>query len=140
MNVRRLLVRQVSGPAVAFVRKVVGAAVPDVVKVAVLVDIAGTAAALVCTIGKLRRLDPGVVDAYVSDPAGVRAVLGRGRWLSSMLRHVPAAPCGPAAVLTPVVALSAARSPRRASRRAQTPAAESALFSVTVAQGGGGRR
>lgn len=137
MNARWLLARHLAGPAVTVVRKVVGAAVPDVVKVAALVEIAGAAAAMARTIVKLRHIDPAAVDAYVSDPVDARATLGRGRWLPTMVRHVPTAPSGPAPVLAPVVPLRPVPARRRSSRRGGPASGQPGLFSVTEVRGGG---
>ncbi|MET7401179.1 hypothetical protein ABZS66_47645 [Dactylosporangium sp. NPDC005572] len=67
----------------------------DTVRVAALVEISAAAAALARTVVKLRHLDPDLIAPHVSDRTDLRAVLGRGRWLPTMVRHVPALTAGP---------------------------------------------
>src|SRR5262249_26057712 len=61
----------------------------DAVRVAALVEISAAAAALARTVVRLRHLDPDLIAPLVSDRTDLRAVLGRGRWLPTMCRHVP---------------------------------------------------
>jgi hypothetical protein len=135
---RGVLVRGLSRAGICAARAVVCAAVPDVVKVAALVNIAGAAASLARSVAKLRRIDPAMVDQYVTDRADARAVLGRGRWLPTMVRAVPV----PADIYTePVpapgrVGSAAAASTGRGSRRGGG-ADHPVLF--TWPTGGGGR-
>lgn len=74
------LVAVLAGRGVRAVRDVYRLPVPDAVRVA----------ALARTIVKLRHLDLEQVAPHVTDRADLRAVLGRGRWLPTMTRHVPA--------------------------------------------------
>ncbi|WP_459839272.1 hypothetical protein [Catenuloplanes niger] len=74
---------------IAAVRHVYVSCPVDVLRVAALVEISAAAASLARTIVKLNHLDPAGIAPYVSDPADMRAVLGRGRWLPTMIRHVP---------------------------------------------------
>jgi len=84
------LVAVLAGRGVRAVRDVYRLPVPDAVRVAALVEISAAAAALARTIVKLRHLDLEQVAPHVTDRADLRAVLGRGRWLPTMTRHVPA--------------------------------------------------
>jgi hypothetical protein len=99
----------------------------DALRVAALVEISAAAASLARTIVKLRRLDPDLIAPHVSDRTDLRAVLGRGRWLPTMTRHVPAPPAGPVDLPTPVRV--PARPTRRRTRR-PLRAGQAALFPV----------
>jgi hypothetical protein len=85
-------VLQLAAPGVGAVRDVFLADLADVERAAVLVEIAGAAAVLARTIYKYRHVDPVVLDELVSRRADVGAVLGRGRWLPTMVWHVPEPP------------------------------------------------
>ncbi len=89
MRTYRRAVAAVAGPGVRAARTVYSHTTPDVLRVAALVEISAAAAALARTIVKLRRLDPDLIAPHVADPTDLRAVLGRGRWLPTMTRHVP---------------------------------------------------
>jgi hypothetical protein len=132
MATRRMIVRYVSGPALLAVRDVMACGVPDVVKVAALVEIAGAAATLARSMVKLRHLDPAGLYPYAADVVDVRAVLGRGRWLPTMVRHVLAPPDGLAPQWLAVP-------PARSARSARLPAAEPGLFPAPT-PGSGVRR
>jgi len=110
----------------------------DAVRVAALVEISAAAAALARTVVRLRRLDPDLIRPHVADAVDLRAVLGRGRWLPTMTRHVPVPPADavPVAELLPAaVPAPAARSVRRrAARRRAVPAEQGALFAATVGE------
>lgn len=56
----------------------------DVLRLAVLVEVAGTAAALARTLARVRHVDPAALLPYTTRPVDVYAVLGRGRWLPTM--------------------------------------------------------
>lgn len=88
MTVRRVVVRKLTAYGLAAVRQVYLSTPIDVLRVAALVEISAAAAALARTIVKLHHLDPASIAPYVSDPVDMRAVLGRGRWLPTMIRHV----------------------------------------------------
>jgi hypothetical protein len=87
--------RLLAGPAITATRDIYLRGATDLLRVAALVEVAGAAAALARTIAKHRHLDPMVLREYITDPVDLRAVLGRGGWLPTMTRHVPAPPCGP---------------------------------------------
>jgi len=87
---QRAVVAAVTGPAVSAARDVYLGVPSDVVRVAALVEIAAVAANLARTVVKLRHLDPALVAPHVKDVTDLHAVLGRGRWLPTMIRYVPA--------------------------------------------------
>ncbi|KAB1108940.1 hypothetical protein F6X54_20860 [Micromonospora aurantiaca] len=107
----------------------------DAVRVAALVEISAAAAALARTVVKLRRLDPDLIAPHVADRVDLRAVLGRGRWLPTMIRHVPAPLTGP----VDLAALGPARMPvrRRVVRRRPGSPGQGSLFAATVTVGEG---
>ena len=129
---RRELVGLLAGPAVLATRDVYARSSSDVLRVAALVEISAAAAALARTVTKLRHVDPGLIVPHVRDAVDVYAVLGRGRWLPSMTRHVPLPPSGPVPVglLLPAV-LEPARIVRR--RRAAQSLAASLFDAVPTA-------
>ncbi|WP_033344544.1 hypothetical protein [Catenuloplanes japonicus] len=88
MTARRVVVRKITAYGLAAVRQVYLSTPIDVLRVAALVEISAAAATLARTIVKLHHLDPASIAPYVSDPVDMRAVLGRGRWLPTMIRHV----------------------------------------------------
>lgn len=92
MTVRHIVVHRLAAPGLAAVRDVYTSHPGDVLRVAALVEISAAAAALARTVVRLRHLDPATITAYVSDPTDASAVLGRGRWLPTMTRHVPRPP------------------------------------------------
>jgi hypothetical protein len=132
---RRELVGLLAGPAVLAARDVYVRSSSDVLRVAALVEISAAAAALARTVTKLRHVDPGLVVPHVRDAVDVYAVLGRGRWLPSMTRHVPLPPSGPipAGLLLPAV-LEPAQIVRRR-RAAQSLAASLFDAPAAVAEG-----
>jgi hypothetical protein len=93
------------------------------------------AAALARTIVKLRRLDPDLIGPHVADRADLRAVLGRGRWLPTMCRHVgePSTAPVPVAVLLPAVLPG--RPARRRVVRRRVDAKQAPLFAITGTEG-----
>jgi hypothetical protein len=90
VRAHRSTVAAVSAPAVTAVRDLYAGVPSDVVRVAALVEIAAAAANLARTVVKLRHLDPALVAPHVKDVTDLHAVLGRGRWLPTMIRYVPA--------------------------------------------------
>jgi hypothetical protein len=124
-----------AGPAIVAARDVYARSSSDVLRVAALVEISAAAAALARTVTKLRHVDPGLIVPHVRDAVDVYAVLGRGRWLPSMTRHVPLPPSGPVPVglLLPAV-LEPARVVRRR-RTAQSLAASLFAVPAAVAEG-----
>jgi hypothetical protein len=132
---RREVVGLLAGPAVLAARDVYARSSSDVLRIAALVEISAAAAALARTVTKLRHVDPGLIVPHVRDAVDVYAVLGRGRWLPSMTRHVPLPPSGPMPVglLLPAV-LEPARVVRRR-RAAQTVAASLFDAPSAVAEG-----
>ena len=86
------VVAALAGPGIRAAREVYLSVPSDALRVAALVEISAAAAALARTIVKLRRLDPELVAPHVTDCTDLRAVLGQGRWLPTMVRHVPASP------------------------------------------------
>lgn len=94
MTTRRL-VAWLAGPGIRAAREVYLSVPSDALRVAALVEISAAAAALARTIVKLRRLDPELVAPHVADRTDLGVVLGRGRWLPTMTRHVPAPPALP---------------------------------------------
>ena len=132
---RRELVGLLAGPAILATRDVYARSSSDVLRVAALVEISAAAAALARTVTKLQHVDPGLIVPHVRDAVDVYAVLGRGRWLPSMTRHVPQPPSGPVPVglLLPAV-LEPARLVRRR-RAAQTLAASLFDAPAAVAEG-----
>jgi hypothetical protein len=111
---RRELVALLAGPAVLAARDVYARSSSDVLRVAALVEISAAAAALARTVVKLRHVDPALIVPHARHEVDVYAVLGLGRWLPSMTRHVPRPPSGPIPVglLLPAV-LETARANRR---------------------------
>ncbi|SIR92116.1 hypothetical protein [Micromonospora avicenniae] len=105
----------------------------DAVRVAALVEISAAAAALARTVVKLRHLDPDLIAPHVSDRTDLRAVLGRGRWLPTMTRHVPAPQTGP----VDLAALMPTRTPvhRRVVRRRPGSPGQGSLFASAVGEG-----
>jgi hypothetical protein len=135
MKTHRRTVAVLAGPGVAAARRVYLTTPSDAVRVAALVEISAAAAALARTVVKLRHLDPDLIAPHVTDRVDLRAVLGRGRWLPTMVRHVPAPPKGPVAlgVLFPAVLPTQPRARRTARRRLVVPA-QSPLFSLTAGE------
>ena len=130
----RRTVMRLAGPGIRAVREVYTTVPADAVRVAALVEIAAAAAALARTVVKLRHLDPDLIAPHVADRVDLRAVLGRGRWLPTMTRHVPAPESGS----VNLAALAPARMPvrRRVIRRAGTPG-QGFLFTATANVGEG---
>lgn len=115
----RRTVTRLASPGVRAAREVYLSCPIDLLRVAALVDIAGAAASLARTVVKLRHLDPVALSAHVADPTDLRAVLGRGRWLPTMTRHIGQPTTEPAPVFaTPPRAASVQH---RAARRAGNP-------------------
>jgi hypothetical protein len=131
MRTHRRTVKALAGPGILAARNVYLTVPADAIRVAALVEISAAAASLARTVVKLRRLDPDLIAPHVSDRVDLRAVLGRGRWLPTMTRHVPAPPSGPVdlATLLPA-ALPARRMLRRTVRRRVSASGQGSLFTV----------
>ncbi|GAB3184452.1 hypothetical protein FHX75_121324 [Micromonospora palomenae] len=129
----RRTVMRLAGPGVRAARDVYTTVPADAVRVAALVEIAAAAAALARTVVKLRHLDPDLIAPHVADRVDLRAVLGRGRWLPTMTRHVPAPESGP----VDLAALMPARPPvrRRVVRRRPGSPGQASLFASVVGEG-----
>lgn len=127
----RRTVLRLAGPGIRAAREVYTTVPADAVRVAALVEISAAAAALARTVVKLRHLDPDLIAPHVADRTDLRAVLGRGRWLPTMTRHVPAPESGPVdlATLLPVR--------RRVVRRRPGTPGQDSLFAAaaTAAEG-----
>ncbi|HEX8344192.1 MAG TPA: hypothetical protein VF657_05545 [Actinoplanes sp.] len=126
MKTHRRTVALLAGPGIRTAREVYATVPSDTIRVAALVEIAAGAAALARTLVKLRHLDPDLIAPHVSDVVDMRAVLGRGRWLPTMTRHVPAPPSGP----VPTTALQPSRSVRRRAVRRPAHVGQGSLFPV----------
>ncbi|GAA2562097.1 hypothetical protein GCM10010435_37570 [Winogradskya consettensis] len=122
MKTHRRTVALLAGPALRTAREVYTTVPSDTVRVAALVEIAAGAAALARTLVKLRHLDPDLIAPHVSYPEDLRAVLGRGRWLPTMIRSVPEPPEGEPPAILP------ARSVRRRVQRRGHSSGQGALF------------
>lgn len=129
MKTHRRTVAAVAGPGIAAARSVYTGVPSDAVRVAALVEISAAAASLARTVVKLRRLDLDLIAPHVVEPVDLRAVLGRGRWLPTMTRHVPEPTSGPVdiAALLPAV-LPARPIRRRAVRRHPAAPGQAPLF------------
>ncbi|MET8369482.1 hypothetical protein ACPXB1_07435 [Micromonospora sp. DT68] len=129
----RRTVMRLAGPGIQAAREVYTTVPSDAVRVAALVEIAAAAAALARTVVKLRHLDPDLIAPHVSDRVDLRAVLGRGRWLPTMTRHVPAPESGP----VNLAALLPTRTPvrRRVVRRGPGTPGQAALFAAAGGEG-----
>jgi hypothetical protein len=136
MKTRRRTVHVLAAPGIHAARQVYTTIPCDVLRVAALVEIAAAAAAMARTVVKLRHLDPDLIAPHVADPVDLRAVLGRGRWLPTMTRHVPAPPSGPVDLATLAPAVLPTRSARRrTTRRRVAPAGQSTLFALAAGEG-----
>ena len=132
---RRRAVVTLAAPGIGAAREVYQKVPADAVRVAALVEMAAAAASLARTVMRLRRLDARSILPLVSDGTDLRAVLGRGRWLPAMTRHVPdpgSRPVDLSALIRTVSAAPVAPASvrRRATRRAVAPG-QSSLFDAT---------
>ena len=75
-------------PVLAGVRVVWLSPSSPLVKVAALVEVAGSAASLARLLTRSRHVDPRIVSALVEYPIDVPAVLGHGRWAPHTPRPV----------------------------------------------------
>ena len=136
MRTHRRTVTLLAGPGIHAARYVYTHVPADALRVAALVEISAAAAALARTVVKLRRLDPDLIAPHVTDPTDLRAVLGRGRWLPTMTRHVPAPASGPvrvAELFPAVVSVPVPRSRSMRRRAARRPAVgQGSLFPLTA--------
>jgi hypothetical protein len=117
----RTVVRLLAAPAIVAVRELYVSRASDPLRVAALVDVAGSAATLARTIARLHHIDPASVAGAVSDPVDLYAALGRGQWLPAMTRHVAEPP-------------TRLRAPRR--RRPEPLGAQVDLLPVALRGGG----
>ncbi|MFC4089124.1 hypothetical protein [Micromonospora sp. GCM10011541] len=133
VKTHRRTVMRLAGPGIRAARDVYTTIPADAVRVAALVEISAAAAALARTVVKLRHLDPDLIAPHVSDRVDLRAVLGRGRWLPTMTRHVPAPLSGP----VDLAALAPVRPVRRRviRRRPGSPGQASLFAAATVGEG-----
>ena len=131
MKTYRRTVAVLASPGIQAAREVYTSVPSDALRVAALVEMSAAAAALARTLVKLRRLDPDLIAPHVADVVDLRAVLGRGRWLPTMIRHVPVPPCDPVPVagLMPAV-VPVHRSVRHRARRSDRSAVQDALVQV----------
>jgi hypothetical protein len=120
---------RLAGPGIRVAREVYTTVPADAVRVAALVEIAAAAAALARTVVKLRHLDPDLIAPHVSDRVDLRAVLGRGRWLPTMTRHVPVPESGPVDLPAVAPARPVAARRRVVRRRAGAPG-QAVLFAA----------
>lgn len=81
MTPQRRIAAFLTGPGIRAARIIYRLPVADVLRVAALVELSAAAAADVLHILPC-----------VADPADLYAVLGRGRWLPTMTRHIPQPP------------------------------------------------
>jgi hypothetical protein len=131
VRTHRRTVHVLAAPGIDAARQIYITVPSDAVKVAALIEIAAAAASLARTVVKLRHLDPDLIAPHVADPVDLRAVLGRGRWLPTMTRHVPAPPSGPVDLATLTPAVLPARPVRRVTRRRRASAGQGSLFALT---------
>ncbi|MGK5520784.1 hypothetical protein ACSNN9_15690 [Micromonospora sp. URMC 107] len=129
----RRTVMRLAGPGIRAAREVYTTIPADAVRVAALVEIAAAAAALARTVVKLRHLDPDLIAPHVADRVDLRAVLGRGRWLPTMTRHVPAPDSGPVDLAALMPARPIAR--RRVVRRRPGQPGQGSLFTAAKMEG-----
>jgi hypothetical protein len=135
MRTHRRTVAVLAAPGIRAAREVYTTVPADAIRVAALVEIAAAAASLARTVVRLRRLDPDLIAPHVVDVTDLRAVLGRGRWLPTMIRHVPApapatAPGGPTEVSSGPVPRP--RSVRHRMVRSARQGAQDALFQISA--------
>ncbi len=130
MKTHRRTVTLLAGPGVRAAREVYTTVPSDALRVAALVEISAAAAALARTVVKLRRLDPDLIAPHVRDTTDLRAVLGRGRWLPGMCRHVPAPASGPVPVAELVSAVAPLPRSVRHRRTRRFVTGQGSLFAV----------
>jgi hypothetical protein len=136
VKTHRRTVHILAAPGIDAARQIYTTVPSDVLRVAALVEIAAGAAAMARTVVKLRHLDPDLIAPHVADPVDLRAVLGRGRWLPTMTRHVPAPPSGPVDLATLLPAVLPGRPVRRVThRRRQASAGQGSLFALASKDG-----
>jgi hypothetical protein len=133
MRTHRRTVAFLAAPGIRAAREVYTTVPADAIRVAALVEISAAAASLARTVVRLRRLDPDLISPHVADVTDLRAVLGRGRWLPTMTRHVPA----PATASSGVTELAPgpaprARSVRRRMTRFTKQSNQDALFQISA--------
>jgi len=133
VRTHRRTVATLAAPAITTAREIYLTVPAEAIRVAALVEISAAAAALARTVVRLRRLDPALIAPHVSDPTDLRAVLGRGRWLPTMCRHVPEPSTGPVPVSVVLPAVVPSRSvARRSVRRRRAAPGQAALFGLAA--------
>lgn len=130
MKTRRRTAHVLAAPGIDAARQIYTTVPSDALKVAALIEIAAAAASLARTVVKLRHLDPDLIPPHVADPVDLRAVLGRGRWLPTMTRHVPVPPTGPVDLATLAPAVLPTR--RRVTRRRRPASGQGSLFGLAT--------
>ena len=129
VKTHRRTVGALAAPGIQAARDLYLSVPSDSLRVAALVEIAAAAASLARTVVRLRHLDPDLIVPHVRDATDLRAVLGRGRWLPTMTRHVPSPFPGPVMVAD-VVPLS--RSVRHRVQRSVRAGSQDALFEISA--------
>jgi hypothetical protein len=135
VKTHRRTVHVLAGPGILAARQVYLTVPSDAVRVAALVEISAAAAALARTVVRLRRLDPDLIAPHVTDRVDLRAVLGRGQWLPTMCRHVPAPPTGPIPLSVLLPAVPPVRPVRRRTVRRVTAPGQGSLFVAARGKG-----
>src|SRR5439155_10160516 len=125
---RRQAVTTLAAPGIGAAREVYLKVPADAVRVAALVEMAAAAATLARTVVRLRRLDARSILPLVKDGTDLRAVLGRGRWLPTMCRHVPDPGTRPVDLSALLRTMPPAPVRRRSARRAVAAPGQSSLF------------
>jgi hypothetical protein len=133
MRTHRRTVAFLAAPGIRAAREVYTTVPADAIRVAALVEIAAAAASLARTVVRLRRLDPDLIAPHVAEVTDLRAVLGRGRWLPTMTRHVPAPPtASPGFTVAAPGPAPRPRSVRRRVARSVRQGAQDALFQISA--------
>jgi len=135
MRTHRRTAHILAAPGITAARQVYLTVPSDALRVAALVEISAAAASLARTVVKLRHLDPDLIAPHVADRVDLRAVLGRGRWLPTMCRHVPVPPCGPVPIGALAPAVLPTRPRRRVTRRRPVTSGQGSLFAVAAGEG-----
>ena len=137
MRTHRRTVHTLAGPGIEAARLVYRTVPSDALRVAALVEIAAAAASLARTVVSLRQLDPDLIAPHIADPVDLRAVLGRGRWLPTMTRHVPEPPACPVdlATLLPAVLPDQPITRRRVRRTRSAQNGQASLFAQAAGEG-----
>src|SRR5690349_3675239 len=135
MRTRRRTAHILAAQGIRAAREVYTTVPSDALRVAAPVEISAAAASLARAVVKLRHLDPDLIAPHVTDRVDLRAVLGRGRWLPTMTRHVPAPPTGPVGLGSLLPAVVPDHPVRRRHVRRPVPAGQESLFALTAREG-----